>query len=562
MAKGKIKKASKKVKKVAKKQNKIKKSKESNFKRVLNFDKVLAKMKMNAKGKEAKLPEFAIKGEPKLIILPEAKEGMNVKYHLIEPFAYVNITWDNKRKEIIYNLVEPKLTPEDNQNYDKIVKGLMDILEIDLSSLKKSDEVIDYLEEQIKKVITEYDIKLEKSSYLNIMYYVFRNFVGLNEIEPLMRDPYIQDISCNGVNTPLFIVHRKYGSIKTNVVYENTNDLKEFVVKLSERTGRFISYAEPLLDGTLPDGSRIQASFTADVTTRGPSFTIRKFVKEPLSPIDLMNSKTINSEMLAYLWLAVESGSSILIGGGAATGKTTMLNVISMFIPQNAKIITIEDTREINLKHENWVPSVTRGGFAKGYGEVTLFDLLREAFRQSPDYVLVGEVRGQEAYVMFQGMAAGFPCMGTMHGGRVEDIIYRLQTPPISLSPSLIETLDIVLIMTHALTISESARRVREIVEIQTVDPKSGSAITTRTFGWIASEDSFESLGQSTLLQDVSKIKGVAMEELQIELKNRKAILDTLQKKGMNKFEDVFAVISSYKKNPEKVLKEFNIKAP
>ncbi|MFQ6056496.1 MAG: type II/IV secretion system ATPase subunit, partial [Methanosarcinales archaeon] len=252
----------------------------------------------------------------------------------------------------------------------------------------------------------------------------------MNEIEPLMNDPYIEDISCDGTNVPLYIVHRKYGSLKTNIIYSDEKKLQEFIVKLAERCGRFISYAEPLLDGSLPDGSRIQASFSKDVTTKGPTFTIRKFVEEPLSPIDLIKNKTVNSEVLAYLWLAVESGSSILIGGGAATGKTTFLNALSMFIPPTAKIVSIEDTRELNLMHENWIPSVARVGFAKGIGEVTMFDLLKESFRQSPDYVIVGEVRGKEAYVMFQGMAAGFPALGTMHAGKVDDIIYRLETPP------------------------------------------------------------------------------------------------------------------------------------
>ncbi len=161
----------------------------------------------------------------------------------------------------------------------------------------------------------------------------------------------------------------------------------------------------------------MQASFSKDITTRGPSFTIRRFREEPMSPIDLINNRTISSEMLAYLWLAVESGASILVGGGAATGKTTFMNVLSMFVPPSAKIISIEDTRELNLTHGNWLPAVTRAAFAKGYGEVTMFDLLKESFRQTPDYVIVGEVRGQEAYVMFQGMAAGFPAMGTIHAG-------------------------------------------------------------------------------------------------------------------------------------------------
>ncbi|NIO44172.1 MAG: secretion system protein E, partial [Candidatus Aenigmarchaeota archaeon] len=335
--------------------------------------------------KKRELPKFRIfKRKPKQ--LPEAKR-IKVRYSLIPPFAGVNIKWDEQKKELIYNVGEPTLSEKEKQIKEKLVNGLLEVLDIELSAIKKKGEAIEYLEKHVKNIIDEYQIKLPKRTYLKIMYYIFRDFVGLNEIEPILQDPYVEDISCVGVGIPLYVIHRKYGSIKTNIVYDDIGQLTEFVVKLAERCGRFISYAEPLLDGSLPDGSRVQASFAEDVTTRGPSFTIRKFVQIPLSPVDLINRKTVNSEVLAYLWLAVESGASILIAGGAGTGKTTLLNVLSMFIPPTAKIVTIEDTRELNLTHENWVPAVTRVSFMKGVGEVSMFDLLKTSFRQTPDYV-------------------------------------------------------------------------------------------------------------------------------------------------------------------------------
>jgi flagellar protein FlaI len=441
-----------------------------------------------------KKTKVSVKRKSKKDILPKPKqeeirqfivslaEKKDVKYSLIEDFAYADIKWDEKEKEFIYNLREPKFSKEEEKIYEKMVNGLMEILDVELSAIKKKEEAQTYLESQIEKVLKEYEIKITKETYLKMLYFVQRNFVGLNEIEPLMQDPYIEDISCDGVNVPLFIIHRKYGSIKSNIAYEDAKNLRGFVVKLSERCGRFISYAEPLLDGTLPDGSRVQATFASDVTTRGPSFTIRKFVQEPFSPIDLLKKNSVSSETLAYMWLSIENGASVLITGGAGTGKTTLLNSLLMFVPTEAKVITIEDTRELNIPHENWVPSVTRSGFAKGYGEVTMFDLLKEAFRQTPDYVIVGEVRGQEAYVMFQGMAAGIPAMGTMHAGRVEDVIYRLQTPPINLSPALIDTLDLVLVMIHAREKGESARRLKEIVEIESIDTTTGKVRTNQVY--------------------------------------------------------------------------------
>ena len=493
-----------------------------------------------------------------IISLAEKKD---VKYSLIGELAYADIKWEKDENQFIYNVREPKFSSEEEKIYSKMVSGLMEILDVELSAIKKKEEAQKYLQSQIKKVLEEYEIKISDETYIKILYFVQRNFVGLNDIEPLMQDPYIEDISCDGVGIPIYVVHRKYGSIKTNVVYNDIKDLRGFVVKLAERSGRFISYAEPLLDGTLPDGSRVQATFAADVTTRGPSFTIRKFVQEPFSPIDLMNKKSVSSETLAYLWLSVENGASILVAGGAGTGKTTLLNALLMFVPNESKIITIEDTRELNIPHENWIPAVTRMGFAKGFGEVTMFDLLKEAFRQTPDYVIVGEVRGQEAYVMFQGMAAGIPAMGTMHAGRVDDVIYRLETPPISLSPALIDTLDIVLVMIHAREKGESSRRLKEIVEIESVDSATGKVRTNQVYHWSANEDSFEFAGTSYFLQEIAAHKGVEVVSLFKELDKRKALLDWLQKKGMNKYKDVVRILTEYRKNPDKVLKDAGITA-
>ena len=534
--------------------------------------------KIFPKKEKIKIPEFLevkeeikpeVKEIPPLIPplpleKPEAKKALTkprtgIQYSLIPPFASVDIRWDENGKEFIYKLVEPELSETEKSIYEKIVSGLLEILDIELSAIKIKSEAVKYLEDMIKKILEEYEIEISNDSYSKILYYIDRNFVGLNELEPLIQDPHIEDISCDGIGVPIFVIHRRYGSIKTNIVYNEEKKLKEFIVKLAERCGRFVSYAEPLLDGTLPDGSRVQSVFAKDVTTRGPCFTIRKFVKEPFSPIDLMSKNTVSSQILAYLWIAIENGFSILLAGGAGTGKTTFLNALLMFVPPEAKIITIEDTRELNIPHENWVPAVTRVGFAKGYGEVTMFDLLKESFRQTPDYVVVGEVRGEEAYVMFQGMASGIPAMGTMHAGRYEDVIYRLETPPINLSPSLVDTLDIILVMIHAREKGESARRLKEVVEIESIDKETGNARTNSPFRWSPNEDSFEYIGSSYLLQEMAAHKGVELADIQKEINNRKRLLEWMKESGITNFREVTAIFREYRKNPEKVLKDAGI---
>jgi flagellar protein FlaI len=362
-------------------------------------------------------PKFFLR-EPRIFIdFPESKgtARLDVKYPLLEPLVYARILWDPVKRSIIYNIIEPLLSERENSLLEKIKADLTELIDVEISSIRNREQSITYMEEKVAGVLQDNGMSLTPDEYIKIMYFVIRDFVGFNEIDPLMHDPYIEDIGCDGLNVPIYIVHRRFGSVETSIIYKNSDYLENFVIKLSERCGRYVSYAKPLLDGSLPDGSRIQASLAKDVTTRGPTFSIRKFRANPISPVKLIEMKTASPEMMAYMWLAVQHSSSMLICGGVATGKTTFLNAITMFIPPEEKIVSIEDTRELNLPHENWIPSVSRSGFGAPdesgtrYGEVTLFDLLKESFRQNPDYVIVGEVRGQEASVMFQGMASGLP---------------------------------------------------------------------------------------------------------------------------------------------------------
>jgi flagellar protein FlaI len=520
--------------------------------------------RIRAKGKQPeKYPTFSI-AEPKgLISIPPVSDiaKVDVRYPLIESFSFASIKWDPDGKKLMYRIEEPHLEADDVGVLRRIEDALIEIIDIKLSTIKNREEAISYLQSKIQKVISELNIPLPADKYMKIAYYIVRNFVGLNEIEPMMFDPYIEDIGCSGLNTPIYIIHKRFGSLETNIAYTDSEKLSNFVIKMAERCGRYISYATPLLDGRLPDGSRVQASFAKDVTTKGPTFSIRKFRKNPFSPIDMINTKTASPEIMAYLWLLIEHNVSIMICGGVSTGKTSLLNVLSMFIPREDKIVSIEDTREINLPHENWIPSVSREGFGipestgRRYGEVDLFDLLKESFRQNPDYVIVGEVRGKEAYVLFQGMASGHASLGTIHAGSIEDVMKRLQTPPIELSPSLIESLDAVIVMTNAREKGKSSRRVKEISEIQSVDSHTGTAHTKKIFVWIPSEDVFkEDIAESILLQKISFEEGVQPQKIMSELTDRKAVMAWMQKNSIVHFEHVCDVINMYYKEKSIVM--------
>ncbi|MBN1896844.1 MAG: type II/IV secretion system ATPase subunit [Candidatus Aenigmarchaeota archaeon] len=516
------------------------------------------------KENERKYPKFFISEPAYLIELPKVKNAreLNISYPLLQPLASANIRWDKEKKMLFYEIKEPKLTIVEKDILAKIKSDIVEMIDIDLTGLREKGKTIEYLEEKVNIIISDENMKLTNKQYINVMYFIFRDFVGLNEIEPMMHDPYIEDIGCNGINSPIFVVHKRFGSVETNITFKDIDLLNNFVVKLSERCGRYISYARPLLDGSLPDGSRVQASLAKDVTTKGPTFSIRRFRKYPLSPIELMNLGTASADVMSYMWLVMQAGVSILTCGGVSTGKTSLLNAITLFIPPGSKIVSIEDTRELNLPHENWIPAVSRTGFgvpdASGlrYGEVTLFELLKESFRQNPDYVIVGEVRGKEAYVMFQGMASGHPSIGTIHAGSVEDVIKRLETPPIEISPSLVESLDLLIVMIKSKERGESARRIKEVVEIQSVDSETGRAKTLKSFTWDPAADKFEDhKSESELLRKISFEKGMNYQKITEELQNRKKVLEWMQRHDVTKYDNVAEFIHMYYKDPETIMK-------
>lgn len=417
-------------------------------------------------------------------------------YMLIPHFAKANISKEGA--SFMYKVEEPLINKEQLQSLEKLKEYVIEVMDADLVLVDKNKE--EYIETKFNEYLKIYKPKLTETEKDIVRYYLKRDFLGLEKIEPMMNDPNIEDISCDGIGIPIYINHKEYGSMKTNIVFEDHNSLESFVIKLSQKCGRFISYGEPLLDGSLPDGSRVNATFGAGVTVRGPSFDIRKFRKIPFTPLDLIDFGTLDYTTASYLWMAIEQRKNLLIAGGTASGKSTLLNAISLFIPENLKIVSIEDTAELNLLHENWIQSVARSGVGSAtgsYGEVTMFDLLKASFRQRPDYVIVGEVRGVEATVLFQGMASGHSGLGTIHAESLEAVIQRLSTPPINLPPSLIKILDILILQVSATEISANARRVKAIQEIRG-DNKEVSSETI--FEWDSENDITNYFGNSVII--------------------------------------------------------------
>lgn len=477
-------------------------------------------------------------------------------YPIEEPYTYVRINYDSDLGEHLYEVIEPQLSDDEYVLLTVLKEALT-------STLNQTGEETDdntrreILRLALDRLLEEMKINVSESTGKRLLYYIHRDFIGYGVIDVTMVDPQVEDCSCDGVNIPLFIYHRKYGSIRSNIRFEDEAELDRYVSWLAQRCGKHISIANPMLDATMPDGSRLNATLSKYVTKRGSSFTIRRFRENPLTPVDLVKFRTISAEMAAYAWLCIEYGNSILVCGGTASGKTTTLNAILLFIPPQMKIVSIEDTRELNLPHENWIPSVTRQAFgAEMGGEVTMFDLLRAALRQRPQYMMVGEVRGAEAYVVFQAMATGHPSYSTFHAEDVQSMVHRMENEPINLPRALLASLDVILVQGQVKVGNNMTRRVKNITEMVGMDPESGELITNTVFTWNPADDGFHYSGHSYVYEKIRSIRNWSPRQMEREVKRRTDIIEYMKETGAGNFRKVASIISSYYKDPDTVITE------
>jgi len=398
-----------------------------------------------------------------------------------------------------------------------------------------------------KKVsVTPFELKA-------IKYLMIRDKVGLGILDPFIYDPYIEDISCSGLGH-IFIEHKIFESLKAPVKFVDEKDLDEFVIRLSEKIGKPLSYRTPIMDAVLPDGSRINIVYGKDISKKGSNFTIRKFSKTPLSVLQLIEFGTLDYIMAAYFWLCLSSGLNCFVVGATASGKTTTMNAITTFIPPKAKIVSIEDTPELQVPHQNWIREVTRHAEGKGEGEgsgVEMFDLLKAALRQRPNEIIVGEIRGIEGLIVFQGMQTGHPAMSTFHAASVEKLIQRLTGDPINVPKTYVDNLHFV-ILQNAVKGPDGRmmRRITSVSEIVGYDPYTESFNYIEVFRWNPENDTFEFTGNmnSHLLEHVIApkrgIPPAKVRKIYKELEKRARILKKIHDSGITGFYELFAVLS------------------
>ena len=543
------------------------------------------------------------------------------RYWVDEPYAFVLVLYDTVKKVPVYTVVEPALTPFEKTLLIRLYEDLSDVLTLDdvefaeadagrfdegiaeeilegnggngggevaLGDIGEDNEQFEELVEEpvdarfvdagaggngagsdidlVKSQILQrkalellgyYSIELSPRSTHKILHFLNRNYVGYGKLDAILKDPHIEDISCDGVGIPIFLYHTVYKNIETNLAFSE-DYLNSFVIQLVQRGGKHISIGSPMVNATLPDGSRLQATLGKEITTRGSSFTIRRFKEDPFTPVDMLNFGTCSSEMLAYFWLAIENNKSMILAGGTASGKTSALNAISMFIPPIAKVVSIEDTRELTLHHENWIAGVTRESTIahEGVSEISMFELLKAALRQRPEYILVGEVRGEEALTLFQAMSTGHTTYSTMHAADIETLLNRLQGEPINVPHAMLQALNIVSIQMQTYIGTERVRRTKTLLEITGLDQRTGGVRINDLYTWDPAKDTFAYSGNSYVLDQIREERGWTKGQLRDALAERKDILEYMVEKKITNYKEISQLVQRYALDPDAVLSE------
>ena len=504
------------------------------------------------KKKEEQGLETFLKSEFLSELNNETPKGSTVleTYPLKAPFSYVNIIQNQDTGGISYQVDETKLNHEEEIVYNQLYR----LIEENLDSPENIEKDFGFMS-FVNKILKENEKLFQDQplgSIEKVKYYLERDIDGFGNIDPIMNDPNIEDVSCSGILTPVYVWHRKYDSIPCNVTFE-ADKLNSFVSRIVFRAGKHISSAHPISDLALQGNHRISVLYQKEVTPKGTSFTIRKFKQDPYSVIDLITFDTISVEIAAYLWMLMEAKMSIMVIGSTGSGKTTILNAITGLINPDYKIFSVEDVAEINIKHENWFSLVSRVGFGTdGEGEIGLYDLIKSGVRHRPDYIVVGEIRGSEAYVMFQAMATGHGGLCTMHADSLESASKRLQQKPMDIPASYMALMNCAIVIRRVKgQDGKSTRRAISVQELKTSDSYHNA------FKWDPKADYFiPQLQDSEMIGRISSQTGQSVDEILEEYEKRKIVLQWLVQRGIRAYDKVAEVVGKYYRDPETLLKK------
>lgn len=459
-----------------------------------------------------------------------------------------------------YDVLKQNYTTEEKILLDEIRENLVDLA---ISSGENFQPNKDKLLNDIKAFLFnrfagENQDKRIPNEYLdNLSHKLLRDIIGYGKIDSLIQDDELEEIMIIGINKPVYVYHRKHGMMKTNIRYDDEQELTDLIDSMARQINRRIDKESPILDGRLRDGSRINATIPP-VSADGPSLTIRKFKKDPLTIIDLINSKTLSLELAAFLWLCFDGlgvrSANAIISGGTSSGKTTTLNALASFINPKERIITIEDTLELQIPHEHVIRMETRPSNVENKGELTMNDLVKNSLRQRPDRIIVGEVRAEEAITLFTALNTGHSGFGTLHSNSARETITRLTTKPMSVPKIMIQAIDFIIMQKRIYTPSGvSYRRISEVAEV--VGSEEGVIQLNKIFEWNPETDSIENVSiSSKTLTQIANLSGKSLYEINKEIENRELLLKHMVNQNIHRENEVNTILEMYYANPQKVL--------
>lgn len=459
-----------------------------------------------------------------------------------------------------YNVFKQKYSSEEKLLLSELRENLVDLaISSDESLQVNEDKLLNDIKNFLfAKLANNSQNNAISNEYLdNLARKLFQDLVGYGEIDPLIRDDNLEEIMVIGIDKPVFVYHREYGMMKTNILFKDAGEVMNLIDSIARQINRRIDQESPILDGRLPDGSRVNATIPP-ISADGPSMTIRKFKRDPLTIIDLINSKTISVELAAFFWLCFDGlgvkSANAIISGGTSSGKTTTLNALSSFINPKERIITIEDTLELQIPHEHVIRMETRPPNVENRGELTMNDLVKNSLRQRPDRIIVGEVRGSEAITLFTALNTGHSGFGTLHSNDARETITRLTNAPMSVLNIMISAIDFI-IMQNRIYRSDgvSFRRISEVAEVSGIEE--GVIQLNKIFEWDPQSDTIKNVGiTSKTLTEIANVSGNSLNSLYDEIKNREIVLQHMVNQNIRSIRDVSTVLEMYYLDSQKVL--------
>lgn len=459
-----------------------------------------------------------------------------------------------------YNVFKQKYSSEEKLLLSELRENLVDLaISSDESLQVNEDKLLNDIKNFLfAKLANNSQNNTISNEYLdNLARKLFQDLVGYGEIDPLIRDDNLEEIMVIGIDKPVFVYHREYGMMKTNILFKDAGEVMNLIDSIARQINRRIDQESPILDGRLPDGSRVNATIPP-ISADGPSMTIRKFKRDPLTIIDLINSKTISVELAAFFWLCFDGlgvkSANAIISGGTSSGKTTTLNALSSFINPKERIITIEDTLELQIPHEHVIRMETRLPNVENRGELTMNDLVKNSLRQRPDRIIVGEVRGSEAITLFTALNTGHSGFGTLHSNDARETITRLTNAPMSVPNIMISAIDFI-IMQNRIYRSDgvSFRRISEVAEVSGIEE--GVIQLNKIFEWDPQSDTIKNVGiTSKTLTEIANVSGNSLNSLYDEIKNREIVLQHMVNQNIRSIRDVSTVLEMYYLDSQKVL--------